>query len=196
MNTEHKPIHTLNRFPVASEKTGRRRLSGTIVSSTLLMAVLGGILLAGCCKLIPFTKCKPNELLSIQYRTDTDSNNGRTVQVRFLLFENRAAFERCSPRVVFKSEENQASYDGLEVPEGCLPFDIYLSPDDSGSIPWTVPSDKLLGEAPLYLGIIANFAQPASGGSGRAVVALEKRKIPRAINVRVGRDYLQIVTGK
>lgn len=196
MNMEHQPKPPVNQPPVSAGKSCHRRLFDSLMICTLLAAVLGGIMLTGCCKMIPFRKCRPNTVLSIHYTTNTDSNNGKPVQVRFLLLENQAAFEKCSPRVVFKDKENQASYDGLAVPKGLLPFDLFLSPGDTGTDLWSIPDDKIRGEAPLFLGIIANFAQAATDDSGRKVVALERRRIPRAINVLVGQNYLQIVTDK
>lgn len=196
MNMEHQSKSTPHQSPVAAGKSRHRRPSVTLVTWALFTAVLCSILLTGCCKIIPFSKCRPNKVLSIYYRTDSDSNNGNSVQLRFILLENQAAFGKCPARVVFKPEEDQASYGGLAVLEGYAPFDVFLSPGDTGSVVWTIDEYKGVGEVPLYLGIIANFAQPASGRSGRAVVPLERRRIPRAIGVRVGRDYLQITTAK
>ncbi len=163
-------------------------LLGCILSIAILLQ------LSGCCKWMPFIACKQSNIIYINWSSSPDSNDGHSVQVRFLLLENKTAFETCPAKAIFDQKSDSANFAKLQVRNinnRDDMFDIFAGSEREGQFTRDVHNvGKIDDKRVLYLAIIANFADPKDASSARLIVPLNGKNFPISFNLRIERNSI------
>jgi predicted component of type VI protein secretion system len=153
-----------------------------VLWSMALIASVG--LIGGCCSGLPLLKCSKSNEIVVSWTANPDANGGHSVRVCLMLIKNDNAFRACPADDIFDSDSSRV----LELaPIGRDYF--YAVPATSGEEPWSL-TDTANEKNKLYLGIIANFNQPASSGAARAVIEVNLKKLPIRLTLQILSDSI------
>jgi predicted component of type VI protein secretion system len=156
----------------------------------LIVLLVLGVALAGCCSVVPFIKCKVRPEVHLKWEADATCNGGHSVQLRFHILKDSTAFVTVPTQVIFKPGRNETDYEALGVLDTLIK---YAQPDTVGQHLWKLPevfTERTINEN-RYLGVAANFAEP--GETTRAVVALRGLSLPLKAKVKlVGSELISV----
>jgi len=134
------------------------------------IALMAGVccLLAACCGIPLLGKCSKAKVMHISWTASGDCNGGNTVQLYAFALSGKEAFERCEAKALFRPSGNQDLFQKLDLSDS---LKLFIKPGESKAIRWTLaPSEKSPGAS--YLAFVANFANPTSEKSNRALIPL------------------------
>ena len=125
-------------------------------------------LLAACCGMPLLGKCSKEKKMQIRLTASGDCNGGNTVQLYVFALSGKEAFERCEAKALFRPSGNQDLFKKMDIVDSLR---LYMRPGGDTTVHWAVtPVEK--SPTALYLGFVANFANPVSEKSNRALIPL------------------------